>query len=170
MSNSIETIIVEDGSEINTIEVGIPGLQGASGTGGSGTIANPLTEELQAADQVIGRPELKDYSETISTVSSSSGSLTLDIENGNVFDVTLTENITTLTINNPPVSGKACYITLILKQDATGGRTVTFPASVNWSGGTAPTLSTDPNAVDVLKLLTTDGGTSWYGNAFFLSN
>ena len=38
-------------------------------------------------------------------------------------------------------------------QDATGGRTVTWPSAVKWAGGTAPTLSTGANEVDVVTLL-----------------
>lgn len=122
-----------------------------------------LTGELQAADNVISRAELKDYAETRTAPTSSAGALTLDLQNGNVFEVTLTENITTLTLSNPPASGKGGAFSLILTQDATGGRTVTWPASVKWAGGTAPTLSTTASAIDVLTFMTTDGGTTWYG-------
>lgn len=122
-----------------------------------------LTQELPCLDQVVSRPEIKDYAETLTALSSSAGTLTLDLVNGNVFEVTLTENVTTLNLNNPPASGKAGSITLILKQDATGSRTVTWPASVKWAGGSAPTLSTDASATDVLTFVTTDAGTTWYG-------
>lgn len=107
--------------------------------------------------------EIKDYSETKTAPESSSGTLILDIENGNVFEVELDENVTTLTISNPPASGKAGSFTLILKQDATGGRSFTWPSSVDWAGGSAPTLTTDASAVDILVFVTTDGGTTWYG-------
>lgn len=106
---------------------------------------------------------LKDYGETRTAPSSSSNVLTLDLENGNIFEVTLTENVTTLTISNPPASGTAGSFTLILKQDGTGGWTFAWPAAVVWAGGTAPTLTTDASAVDVLTFITTDGGTTWYG-------
>ncbi len=114
-------------------------------------------------DHVVARPELKDYAETKTAPLISSGALTLDLVNGNVFEVALTENVTGLTLANPPVSGKAGSFTLILKQDATGGRTFAWPASVKWADGTAPTLTTTANAIDILTFLTTDGGTTWYG-------
>ena len=45
-------------------------------------------------------------------------------------------------------------LVLVLAQDATGGRTVTgWPWYVRWSGGTAPELSTDPGAVDLIEFL-----------------
>lgn len=122
-----------------------------------------MTNTLLMEDNIISRPELKDYSETKTSPSSSSETLTLDLENSNVFEVTLTENVTTTNFNNPPATGKAGSLTLILKQDGGAGHTFVFPASVDWAGGVAPTLTTSSNAVDVLEFLTTDAGTRWYG-------
>ena len=125
---------------------------------------------MNAQDAVLQRPEIKDYAETRTTPSSSAGTLTLDLANGNVFEVTLTENVTTLTLSNPPATGKAGSLTLILKQDATGGRTFAWPAAVKSAGGTDPVISSAANAVDIYSLLTTDAGTTWYvftgGKAF----
>ncbi len=128
----------------------------------SAEVLNDLAQ-TDGGGQVLSDHELKDYCETRTAPESSIGTLTLDLENGNVFEIELDENVSTLTISNPPASGKAGSFTLILKQDATGGRTVTWPASVKWAGGTAPTLSTDANAVDILTFITTDAGTTWYG-------
>jgi hypothetical protein len=124
-----------------------------------------LVDDLDCADQVLSQPEIKDYAETRTAPSSSSGAITLDLQNGNVFQTTLTENITSLTIDNPPASGKAGSFTWIVKQDGTGSRTIAWPAAVKWAGGSAPTLSTAADAVDVLTFLTTDAGTTWYGFA-----
>jgi hypothetical protein len=120
-----------------------------------------LNAELPCADQVLSRPELKDYAETVTTPSSSSGTLVLDLENGNTFEVTLTENVTTLTISNPPATGHVGPLTLILIQDGTGGWTVSWPSSFKWPGGTAPTLSTGANEEDVITAFTTNAGTKW---------
>jgi len=38
-------------------------------------------------------------------------------------------------------------------QDGTGSRTVTWPGTVKWSGGTAPTLTTDGGGIDIASLL-----------------
>lgn len=58
----------------------------------------------------------------------------------------------TLTGNNTltftaPVAGTVC--TFIVIQDATGGRSITWPASVKWPGGSAPTLTGGSNKKDV---------------------
>ena len=88
----------------------------------------------------IDQATLKDVSFTKNAPAISAGTLTLDISTGNVFEVSLTGNVTTLNITNPAPSGTACTFDLILS--ATGSaRTVTWPSSVQWSGGGGSTLS-----------------------------
>ena len=62
-------------------------------------------------------------------------------------------------------SGLVAAMVLELAQDGTGGRLVTWPGSVVWPGGVAPTLSTAAAAVDILTFFSRDGGTTWYGFA-----
>jgi hypothetical protein len=113
-------------------------------------------------DNVLQRAELKDYAETASIDSSSGAAKTIDLEDANVHDVKLTANCT-LTFSNPPASGKGGSFTLILRQDGSGSRTVTWPASVKWPSGTEPTLATDANDLDVLSFVTVSGGSTWLG-------
>lgn len=82
---------------------------------------------------------------------------TIDWGVGNNQESTLTANCT-YTFTAPSVKGR---FSLIVKQDATGSRTVTWPAAVKWPGGTAPTLSTAANAVDIISFLY--DGTNYYG-------
>jgi hypothetical protein len=86
---------------------------------------------------------------TINDVGASGTTKTIDFNTGNVQFIDLTGNVT-FTLSNP-VSGFA--YNLVLKQDATGSRTATWPASVKWAGGTPPTLSTAANAIDVITLI-----------------
>ena len=118
---------------------------------------------INMTDQVLSRPALQDFSEISPTPSVSAGALTLDLQTGNVFEVTLDANVTSLVLANPPAAGRAGSATLILKQDATGGRTVTWPAAVKWAGGQAPVVTAAANAVDVIAVVTRDGGATWYG-------
>lgn len=118
---------------------------------------------LDCNDNIVGKAILKDYGLESSSPSSSSGSITLDLTNGNSFQTTLTENITTVTISNPTASGDICEFVWKVTQDSTA-RTITFPAAVKWPGGTAPTISTGSGDIDILTFTTWDGGTTWYGN------
>lgn len=121
-------------------------------------------DDMNFADFVLSRPKLKDYGETAQSVSSSSNVLTIDIEDGNHAYTTLTENVTTLTINNPTATGFVCPILLFVTQDGTGGRTITWPASFKWAGGSAPTVTSTASATDIYSAFTRDGGTTWYAN------
>ena len=84
---------------------------------------------------------------------------TVDWGVGNKQKSMLTGNCTyTFTAPNGPAS-----LTLKLQQDATGSRTVTWPAAVKWPGGTAPTLSTAATAIDIVAFYY--NGTDYYGQS-----
>jgi len=84
---------------------------------------------------------------------------TIDWTKGNKQLSTLT-GVCTFTFTPP---GGKCNLILRLVQDATGSRTVTWPAAVKWSAGAAPTLSTTANAVDIIAFYY--NGTNYYGQA-----
>lgn len=96
--------------------------------------------------------------ETVATDSDSGATHAIDCDAGTVHQITLTAACT-LSFSNVPSGGFG--LTLELIQDGTGSRTVTWPASVTWAAGTAPTLSTAASSVDVVALYTPDGGTTW---------
>ena len=100
--------------------------------------------------------------EQIVTNTNATGSVTLNLTNGNVFNLTLTGSVT-LAFSGA-TNGVACSFTLYLTQDNTGGRSVTWPGSVSWIGGVAPTLTTTANAINVLVFETLNGGTTWFGS------
>jgi hypothetical protein len=139
----------------------------ASGVTGSsltsvGTLASlTMGGTVSMVDNVIARPRLTDYAETYTNPSISSGTLTLNIENGNVFRVSRNANITTLTISNPAATGNACSFTLIFDANGTG-YTITWPAAVKWPSGTAPTITTTASRSDVFVFYTNNAGTTWY--------
>ncbi len=110
----------------------------------------------------IGAISVKDGGkETVNTNTTSGATPTVNLANGNVQMLTLTA-AATISLSGA-TNSVACSVSLYLIQDGTGGRTVTWPASVKWPGGTAPTLSSGANKVDLVILETVDGGTTWYG-------
>lgn len=86
---------------------------------------------------------------------------TIDLATATNFTHTLT-GATTYTFSNPATTGNATAFTLKVIQDSTA-RTITWPASVDWAGGTAPTLTATSGGVDVFVFYTIDGGTTYYG-------
>ena len=123
------------------------------------TVSGSGTVNLQ--DGTLQRPIIKDYGETYTTPSISSGTLTLDLTNGNVFRVSRNANITTLTISNPSPTSNACSFTLIFDANGTS-YTITWPAAVKWPGGTAPTITTTASRSDMFVFYTNNAGTTWY--------
>ena len=102
-------------------------------------------------------------SEEYTAVTSTTNATTCNLQDGTNFSHTLTEN-TTFTFSNPAASGSVSAFTLKLVQDASAsGYTVTWPASVDWSSATAPTLTATASAVDYFVFITHDGGINWYG-------
>lgn len=120
-------------------------------------------QAINGYDAELSRYNIKDYSIENTTPSSSSGTLTLDLENGNDFDVTLDENVTTITVNNWPASGVLGKFTLAFTQDGTGSWTVAFPAG--WKSPQNETYTVTTTATtghDEFVVWSRDGGTTVY--------
>jgi hypothetical protein len=117
-----------------------------------------IAANTSLSNNYIIQPIFKSYSEHKQS-SSASGSTTLDLSQTNVFELSLTGN-TTLVFSNPP-SSTVYTFTIIAKQDATGGRTITWPATVKWPGAVVPPATTAANAVDIWSGVTYDGGTTY---------
>src|SRR5262249_46532276 len=82
----------------------------------------------------------------------------IDWDQGNVQSLTLTSS-PTLAFLNGHAGG---VYKLIVRQDSTGGRMITWPTSVKWPGNTAPTLTASPNATDLMPFV--HAGTSYLGS------
>jgi hypothetical protein len=104
---------------------------------------------------IIEGKSLEQGVEKVSIIGSSGTTLTVPGGPGTTtVDITLTGNCT-LTLPTPQPGS---YITLVLRQDSTGSRTVTWPSTImQWIAQTAPTLSTAANAIDVVTIFSTDG-------------
>jgi hypothetical protein len=84
---------------------------------------------------------------------------TIDIGAGQKQKSTLTANCTyTFTAPDGP-----CNFVLKLIQGGIGSYTVTWPGTVKWAGGTAPTLSTGVGDIDIVSFYYDE--TSYYGQA-----
>lgn len=118
-----------------------------------------LTADLATIQAAITALQLLGEVYATQTVS---GATTVVFSTARVHKLTMTGNIT-LALSGA-VNLRACGLTLYLVQDGTGSRLVTWPASVKWPNGSAPILTTTPNAIDIVVLESYDGGTTWFGN------
>jgi len=85
---------------------------------------------------------------------------TLDLSTGSVFEVTPTSDIQ-INLSNPADSGTVSQATLLLAASGTA-HTITYPSTVEWPSGTAPT-SPAIGETDIIAFSTSDGGTSYKG-------
>ena len=117
-------------------------------------VAETRSASSNFADNVLQRPEIKDYSETIQAMAAND----VDCSLGNVQTKSISGSVT-LTFSNPPTSGKAGAFTLITTLSSSP--VITWPSSVKWAEGTAPDLTAA--GIDIFTFMTTDGGSNWYG-------
>jgi hypothetical protein len=102
-------------------------------------------------------PVVGGYTEAV-TVANTSTAYTIVNTTANMFILTLTGNC--VYTFPTPVAGKSFMI--FQKQDATGSRTVTWPASVRWPSGITPTITSAASKGD--KWVFTSDGTYWWGS------
>ena len=88
------------------------------------------------------------------------GTTTINWGNGNKFKFTFGAFNETFTFTAPTKPGN---FLLMLVQDGTGSRTATWPATVKWPSGTAPTLSTAAASIDIVSFYY--DGTNYFGNS-----
>ena len=168
-----DTMLVFDGNAVDyrvglddgtdTLEIGVGSAHGTTAAITIDSSADmTLGGGIACADEVIGRPRFTDYAETVNALGDVAGGTdAIDITSGNVVTATVSTGTQTFTFTNPSATGKACSFTLILTNG--GSQTVNWPASVDWAGGSAPSLTS--SGVDILTFTTVDEGTIWYGFA-----
>jgi hypothetical protein len=120
--------------------------------------ATTLSGTLSVADNLVNRPVLQDYAIEGSAIGNAGATRTFDLAVANFFSVTI-DQATTFTFSNPPASGDFGAFVMEITNGA--AFVITFPASVDFPGGTAPTLTA--SGVDQLVFTTRDGGTTYFG-------
>jgi hypothetical protein len=139
-------------------------LAGLSGTYLDNLDGTPLTgvAKLGSSNTFTARNKFLSYDETKVSPAIVAGSLTLDLDAGTQFEVTLNANVTTLAVTNVPGTGVSSF-TLKLIADGTP-RTVDWAdINVRWAGGLAPTITGTNTKYDTFVFVTWDGGTTWSG-------
>jgi hypothetical protein len=102
------------------------------------------------------------YTEKINDIGNTGTASTINLSNGSFVTAILNSN-TTFTFNVGIATGASSFA-LFLTNDSTPGRTITWPISVVWPGGTVPTRTTTANKTDVYTFFTLNNGSTWYGN------
>lgn len=141
------------------LEYGAASLGSNSFTGNQSIEGNLDMNDYVISDATLDGVILKDYGEELVTVTGTSGNVTIDTALGNTFLMNIGGN----TVFTFQASNTCRSFTLIM--DLAGLYSITWPTSVEWAQGVAPTLS--ENYRDVLVFFTFDGGTTWIGGVAF---
>ena len=97
--------------------------------------------------------------ETHKHLEANNGNCVIECNSANVFSHELKSSVN-LVLNNPPQNQRAIGITLKIS-NGSAGHSITWPDSVRWASGSAPTLPA--SGVDIFTLFTHDAGLNWYG-------
>lgn len=129
--------------------------------------AHAASHEPSGGDEIknlsLDTLSLVQFDETLDEPAVVTDEITIDLSTGSVFVCELDDDVTDVTITNVASAGRASSFTLVLVQNGTGGWEVTWPASVLWPNGEAPTLPSGANEDIVFVFFTVDGGTTWRG-------
>ena len=161
--------VLSNTSGINTGDQILPTLVSLGAVPNSRTITiNGSTLDLSAdrsytvsggltlSDLISSNVKAKTFELTQPSSINSTSTTTLDLSTGNVLQVVLTGS-TTLAFTNPKIG---TYI-IKIKQDDTGNWALNFP-TIKWSDAAVPTITTRPNAVDLITIIY--DGTDYYGS------
>ena len=127
---------------------------------------NP-TEALDCREPAL----LQSTYELPNNVTSSSNTITLQVNRNNVFMHTTTEDVNKFVFSGLKTNASASF-TIKIQQNSTSAKTVNIDnfettggvnIPVYWPGGVVPTVTNAINAVDVYSFITFDGGITLYG-------
>lgn len=107
---------------------------------------------------------LKAYRESVKKVDARENVVVLNLNEANVFNITLRKNVVNISFDHLPEADLAYSCVLVCKQDSIGNRKVVFPENVFWSFNEVAVLATKPGHADVITLMTVDGGETYYAS------
>lgn len=168
-----DTVDIPTGSTATNLGLTTPSITGGTAsslglttpsiTGGTATnlglttptITGGTATNTALTTPTVTNPTVTNYVETLYSANTGTA-ITVDLANGTVQKLTLTGNAT---ITMPTATAGKSFV-IMLKQDATGSRSVTW-STVVWPAGTAPTITGTANKMDMYSFFS--DGTSWYG-------
>lgn len=154
--------VVEIGTNPTEVQVDNININGntisSTDTNGNINFTPNGTGKLAIGDVIVNRPTLQDYAIEGSAIGNVGATRTFDLETANFFSATV-DQASTFTFSNPPASGD--FGTFVMELTNGGAFTITWPASVDWVGGTVPTLTA--SGKDQLVFTTRDAGTTYLG-------
>lgn len=165
MSGDTLTVNVDDAFLVNNADDTTTGtvtmanlIVGDAGNIGSASDTDAIAIASDGEVTLSQRTTFSKAIKTPLTTNTDGATITFDLDESSTHRVTLGGN-RSLAISNED-HGQKFIITLI--QDGTGSRTVNWFGTINWAGGSAPTLTTTAGAADVFGFINV-GTFTYYG-------
>lgn len=127
----------------------------SAATAGTDYVSPTGSETL--TNKTLTNPTVTNYVESVVAIGNTGASKSIDLTSGTVQTATLTDNCTFTMPTR--VAGKSFI--LLLRQDATGGRTATF-TGVKFNQLGTPVITSTANKMDILTFVA--DSTNWYGS------
>ena len=144
-ANTIDSLFVGVKQAINERMLDLFGVTFSSST-------EQLISKLSGAVTFSGTG--KQATQPLTAIGNISGATTLDFDvRGNYMSATLTGAVT-FTFSN--MRAGTTYV-LLLTQNGTGGYAITWPSSVRWPGGTAPSINTTASRCTLVTITPISG-------------
>jgi len=151
------------GPQGSTGPQGIVGAQGSTGPQGVVGAQGPQgAAGAQGPQGAQGAQGTANTAESVLTISS--GVVNIDCSLADFYTLAMSNNVTSITFTNLPAAGHAQTIMIQITQNASAAKTLVFPASFKWPGGTTGVISSTLSAIDLVAASTFDQGTTWQVN------
>jgi len=123
------------------------------------------TDSVDLGGSLMKEPEFVNTTQKATSFTQSSSTWTIDdvLDEGNVQEMLLNTNVTTVQFATTPPSGQDQTLIFIIEQGAGAPYTITWPSGFKWNDGTPPTLSTTVGQKDIIMIKNVNGNTLTYG-------
>jgi hypothetical protein len=143
--------IIRDATAATSTSSGALQVVGGAGIGGDLYIGGALYVASGLDVSIIDK---------VQSLTITAGVIVLNLDAARLFTVTLSGPINTITITNASATGSSNFV-LIITYTGTP-YSVSWPASMRWADGLAPTLTGTAGKSDIFTAFTVDAGSSFY--------
>ena len=122
-----------------------------------------FTDTMTITKLVVSGPLVEKFTRISGTTSAS-----LDLRDGNVFQLVLGSSTTSVAFTNCPASSGEAYAFTLIVSNTAADVSINWPNTIKWAGDTGdsnyvPTRTKATGKSDVWVFTTYDGGTTWLG-------
>ena len=122
-----------------------------------------FTDTMTITKLVVSGPLVEKFTRIPETTSAS-----LDLRDGNVFQLVLGSSTTSVAFTNCPASSGEAYAFTLIVSNTAADVSINWPNTIKWAGDTGdsnyvPTRTKAAGKSDVWVFTTYDGGTTWLG-------